>query len=117
MTSYEIGVLGDFTIDETTRLIGTLTSLLSDFDLVLGVDVMVRTSADFQYRNTHAATVAVYFGGTARKADQDRAQEAVRSSTSHNSYHPKQWRVQFAGARIPCKPSTACAAAPMTQVL
>lgn len=79
MTSYEIGVLGDFAADEVARLTATLTSLLADFDLIVGDNVMVRMSADFQNRNTHAAAVAAYFGGIA-KADQDRAQEAVRSS-------------------------------------
>lgn len=79
MTSYEIGILGDFTPDEAARLIATLTSLLADFDLIVGDNVMVRTRGDFQTRDTHAATVVAYFGGPA-KADQDLAQEAVRSS-------------------------------------
>ena len=79
MTSYEIGVLGDFSADEAARLTATLTSLLADFDLIVGDNVMVRTSVDFKKRNTHAAAVAAYFGGTT-KADQDRAQEAVRAS-------------------------------------
>jgi hypothetical protein len=60
-------------------LSATLALLLADFDLVVGDTVMVRTGADFRNRNTHAATVAAYFGGTA-KADQDQAQEAVRAS-------------------------------------
>lgn len=79
MTSYEIGVLGDFTPEEAARLTATLTSLLADFDLIVGDNVMVRTSSDFRTRNTHAATVAAYFGGP-EKADQDLAQEAVHSS-------------------------------------
>jgi hypothetical protein len=77
--SYEIGILGDVTADETDRLSTTLNLLLADFDLVVGDTVMVRTNGDFRNRNTHAATVAAYFGGTA-KADQDLAQEAVRAS-------------------------------------
>jgi hypothetical protein len=76
VTSYEIGVLGDFTPEEAVRLTATLTSLLADFDLIVGNSVMVRTSGDFRTRNTHAATVATYFGGAA-KADQDLAREAV----------------------------------------
>src|ERR1700679_2849460 len=79
VTSYEIGVLGDFSADEAARLTATLTSLLVDFDLIVGDNVMVRRSEDFQNRNTHTAAVAAYFGGTT-KADQDRAQEAVRAS-------------------------------------
>jgi TIR domain len=79
VSTYEIGVLGDVTTVEYDQLIATVTELVSDFQLTVGRDVMIRTGRLFQERKTHSASAIAYFGGAAQ-VDQDLARHAFDSS-------------------------------------
>lgn len=79
MSTYEIGLLGDVTNADHDALVGTVTELISDFDLLVGRDVMIRTRDSFDERETHGATAVAYFGGVVQ-ADQELARHALASS-------------------------------------
>jgi hypothetical protein len=79
VSTYEIGLLGDLTNADRDTLVATVTTLVSDFDLLVGHDVMIRTGNSFDEREKHAATAVAYFGG-AVQADQDLARRAIASS-------------------------------------
>lgn len=79
MSTYEIGLLGDFTDGDRDTLTAALSRLIADFDLQIGRDVVVRTGHTFEERDLHAATAAAYFGGAAR-ADQDVTRRAFAAS-------------------------------------
>jgi hypothetical protein len=79
VSTYEIGLLGDITPTECDQLIATVTALVSDFQLTVGRDVMIRTSELFRERQTHSASAIAYFGGAAQ-IDQELARHAFDSS-------------------------------------
>jgi hypothetical protein len=79
VSTYEIGLLGDFTADEHDRVTNTITSFIAPFDLKVGVEVMVRAGDDFRKRETHVATAVAYFGGTTQQ-DRDLAKYAFDAS-------------------------------------
>jgi hypothetical protein len=79
VSTYEIGLLGDLTNADRDMIVATVTRLISDFDLVVGRDVMIRTGDSFDEREGHLATAAAYFGGV-QQADQELARRAFVSS-------------------------------------
>jgi TIR domain len=79
VSTYEIGLLGDITNADRDILVATVARLISDFDLVAGRDVMIRTGDSFDEREGHLATAAAYFGGVLQ-ADQELARRAFVSS-------------------------------------
>jgi hypothetical protein len=79
VSTYEIGLLGDVIGADRATLVATISNLVSDFDLEVGHDVMIRAGNSFEEREGHAATAAAYFGGTVQ-ADQDLTRRAVASS-------------------------------------
>jgi TIR domain len=78
VSTYEIGLLGDVTNADRDILVATVTKLISDFDLLLGRDVMIRTGDSFDEREGHAATAVAYFGGVVQ-ADQELARRVFAS--------------------------------------
>lgn len=79
MSLYEIAILGSASHDNRVRLTETIRSMIEDFDLTLGQDVLIHNSATVGHRDKGAAFAAVYFGGVPH-VDADVAQELVRSS-------------------------------------
>lgn len=79
MSIYEIGLLGDVTDADRNALFVTVTNLITDFDLEVGRDVMIRSGDSFHELNRHAATAVAYFGGAAH-ADQEWARWAFNAS-------------------------------------
>lgn len=63
MALYELAVLGDATDAERRKLTELVTALVAEFDLVVGVDVVIRSGADVADRSIHASSAAAYFGG------------------------------------------------------
>lgn len=79
MSTYEIGLLGDFTEGERDSLIAAIADLISNFDLEIGRDLTVRCGDDFTARERRAATVVAYFGG-AEPAHQELVRCALDAS-------------------------------------
>lgn len=79
MSVYELGLLGDVGDDEQRTLTATLASLVSDFELPIGRDVMLRVHDAWNERDEHAACAVAYFGGVVQ-ADQLLARQALASS-------------------------------------
>jgi TIR domain len=76
---YEIGLLGSVSSADRSTLLNTISSLVSDFQLTIGPGVMLRVNEDFDARDRHAATAAVYFGGAAH-GGQEVARRAIAAS-------------------------------------
>mgnify|MGYP003642454729 FL=1 len=79
MSIYEIGLLGDVTDADCDKLVATIARLISEFDLEVGREVIIRSGETFDRRNRRAATAVAYFGGTAQ-ADQELARRALSAS-------------------------------------
>jgi hypothetical protein len=79
VSTYEIGLFGDVTNADRDILVATVTKLISDFDLLAGRDVMIRTGDSFDERAGQVATAVAYFGGVVQ-ADQELARRAFVSS-------------------------------------
>lgn len=62
MSIYEIGFLGGELPVERERLRLTLSEMIADYSLEIGTDVVIRTGAELEQRDRHAAFAAVYFG-------------------------------------------------------
>jgi len=76
---YELAILGDAAPQEREVLTRTIESMVGDFGLALGTEVIVRDSATLAQRDRHAAFAAAYFGGSTQ-AEVDAAREIVKSS-------------------------------------
>lgn len=63
MSLYELAILGDATAGERDRLTAALRTLIEDFDLTLGDDVLIHDGTTVLARDKHAAFAAAYFGG------------------------------------------------------
>lgn len=63
MTLYELAILGDVSHADRNQLTKTISSLLADFDLIVGTTVAVRSGTDIRDRDTRASSAAAYFGG------------------------------------------------------
>ncbi|HTO34052.1 MAG TPA: toll/interleukin-1 receptor domain-containing protein, partial [Pararhizobium sp.] len=63
MSLYELAILGSPTQTERQTLTTTLTSMVKDFDLHVGSDVMIRDRASVASRVPGNAFCAIYFGG------------------------------------------------------
>ena len=79
MGIYEIGLLGDVTDADRDILLATIKKLITDFDLEIGREVMIRSGGSFDERDRHAASAVAYFGGAAQ-ADQELACRVVSAS-------------------------------------
>ena len=63
MSTYEIGLLGDITPEEQVALTTKISTMVADFGLTVGREVVIRAGELFRERETHAASVVAYFGG------------------------------------------------------
>ncbi len=79
MSLYELAILGSPTDAERGVLTDTLRSMVEDFGLELGTDVLVHDGATITGRDKRAAFAATFFGAVA-SADQDVAHDLVRAS-------------------------------------
>ena len=79
MSIYEIGLLGDVTDADHGTLVATITKLITDFELKIGREVMIRKGDSFEERDGHAATAVAYFGSAAQ-ANQELAKRAFSAS-------------------------------------
>jgi hypothetical protein len=62
MAVYELAILGSCTPEKRDALTATLAEMLSDFDLVIGVDVIIHDAASVPTRDKKVAFAAAYFG-------------------------------------------------------
>jgi hypothetical protein len=62
MAVYELAILGSCTLEKRDALTATLAEMLSDFDLVIGVDVIIHDAASVPTRDKKVAFAAAYFG-------------------------------------------------------
>lgn len=67
MSIYELGILGNASVDDRVRLTNTIARMVEPFGLAMGVDVKLRDSATIGTRDSHSAFAAVYFGGPNRR--------------------------------------------------
>ncbi len=79
MSIYELAILGSATPDDRAALTATLASMIDDFGLAMGTDVIVHDAATLPDRDKRAAFASVYFGGP-EQTDLDAAREVIRSS-------------------------------------
>ncbi|MCZ4290363.1 toll/interleukin-1 receptor domain-containing protein [Hoeflea alexandrii] len=63
MSLYELAILGSPTQNERETLTSTLASMVKDFDLHLGSDVMIHDGVSVASRVPENAFCAIYFGG------------------------------------------------------
>lgn len=62
MSIYEIAILGNVSNDQKQTLLATLESLIGDFGLVVGDDLLIHDRESIAVREKAAAFAAVYFG-------------------------------------------------------
>jgi hypothetical protein len=79
MSLYELAILGSVSEQDQATLSETLTSMLTEFNLTMGKDVVIRNAETFSERNIKAATAVAYFGGSPH-VDHDHVEEALKSS-------------------------------------
>lgn len=79
MSLYELAVLGSLGADDRATLTTTLRSMIADFGLELGEDVLVHDAMTARGRDTRAAFAAAYFGGE-QFSDLELARELVAAS-------------------------------------
>lgn len=79
MSVYELAILGSATPDDRAALAATLATMIDDFGLAVGTDVIVHDAATLPSRDKRAAFACVYFGGP-EQTDLDAAREVICSS-------------------------------------
>jgi hypothetical protein len=79
MSLYEFAFLGSVTASDWAAVTATIRSMIGEFGLVLGDDVMIYDGATAQNRDTRAAFAAAYFGGSSF-GDLDSARALVAAS-------------------------------------
>lgn len=79
MSIYELGILGNPTVEERAALINTIGRMVGDFGLSVDRDVILHNAETVSGRNKHAAFAAVYFGGS-NHLDLDVTKEVARTS-------------------------------------
>ena len=79
MSIYELAILGDASPQERAALTATIESMVQDFGLALGVEVIVHDGATAGSRQKRAAFAAAYFGGPSH-VDLEAARDVVRTS-------------------------------------
>ena len=79
MSAYELGVFGSVSPLQRRVLACTIESMVGDFGLVLGEDVVIHDAASIVKRDKRAAFAAVYFGGPDRP-EADVVREMARQS-------------------------------------
>jgi hypothetical protein len=60
---YELGILGDASVDDRERLISTIAQMVRPFGLAIGSDVRLHDGHTIGTRDSHSAFAAAYFGG------------------------------------------------------
>jgi hypothetical protein len=79
MSLYELAILGSVTPVDRATLTATIRTMIEDFGLVLGDDVLLHDGVGVQRRDTRAAFAAAYFGGSSF-GDLDVARDLVAAS-------------------------------------
>jgi hypothetical protein len=79
LSLYELAILGDVANSARVRLAATISEMVGEFGLNIGVDVIIHDSASVTDRDRHAAFAAMYFGGPALP-DLPWVDELIRSS-------------------------------------
>jgi len=79
LSLYELAILGNVTANDRARLSETVQSMVGDFGLVLGTDVVIHDAATIVGRDKRAAFAGAYFGGDPDK-DLTATEELLRSS-------------------------------------
>jgi hypothetical protein len=64
MSLYELAILGAASPAERVQLVATLSAMLGEFGLTVGIDVAIHDSSSIGARDNHAAFAAAYFCGT-----------------------------------------------------
>src|SRR5690242_12138319 len=65
MAIYELAVLGGISAEDRGVLKTSIESMLADFGLTSGAEVVIHDSNSLSYRQKHSAFAATYFGNTA----------------------------------------------------
>jgi hypothetical protein len=63
LSVYELGILGDASVDDRVALALTIGQMVADFGLEVGKDVILHDGGTALGRDKHAAFAAAYFGG------------------------------------------------------
>jgi hypothetical protein len=79
MSFYELAILGSASPEQRRTLTETIGSMIGDFGLTIGSDVVIHDAASVAGRDKHAAFAAVYFGGLAHD-DVPAARAIVKAS-------------------------------------
>ena len=79
MSIYELAILGCISTEDRKNLTQTIYSLVKEFGLDLGTELVIHDGVSFSARNIKAATAVAYFGGS-QDVDHDSVSDAITNS-------------------------------------
>jgi hypothetical protein len=79
LSLYELAILGDLAADDRAGLAATVQSMVEDFGLKIGTDIVIHDATSVVARDKRAAFAGAYFGGNPSK-DLRAVEELLRSS-------------------------------------
>ncbi|KIK83131.1 toll/interleukin-1 receptor domain-containing protein [Pseudomonas sp. W15Feb9B] len=79
MSIYELAILGCISPEDRKTLTHTIHSMVSEFGLALGTELIIHDGVSFSERNIKAATAVAYFGGN-QDLDHEPASDAITNS-------------------------------------
>lgn len=79
MSVYELGFLGSVPDEDRSVLTETIKSMVAEFDLTFGTDIVVHDATSMRGRNKHAAFATAYFGNNDQR-DIEEAYEVASAS-------------------------------------